>query len=179
MILFYRVLTFLLYPVIIFLIFLRKIFKKEDPIRYKEKLFPSKFNFKKRENSKLIWFHAASIGEFKSILPIIENLKSSNNDFLVTTVTYSSGKLAAEELKKFDNVYHRYLPVDIEFVIKKFLTLWKPTAIFLVDSEIWPNLILESKKLKIPFVASGGCARGGDRGGYSGSGGGSISGSLE
>ncbi len=152
MILFYRVLTFLLYPLIIFLIFLRKIFKKEDPIRYKEKLFPSKFNFKKRENSKLIWFHAASIGEFKSILPIIENLKSSNNDFLVTTVTYSSGKLAAEELKKFDNVYHRYLPVDIEFVIKKFLTLWKPTAIFLVDSEIWPNLILETKKLKIPIA---------------------------
>ena len=152
MVLTYRILSNLLYPLLIILIYIRKLIKKEDTVRFKEKIFISHFNVTRKKGDKLIWFHAASIGEFKSILPIIENLKSSNNDFLVTTVTYSSGKLAAEELKKFDNVYHRYLPVDIEFVIKKFLTLWKPTAIFLVDSEIWPNLILETKKLKIPIA---------------------------
>ena len=151
MILFYRVLTFLLYPLIIFLIFLRKIFKKEDPIRYKEKLFPSKFNFKKRENSKLIWFHAASIGEFKSIIPIIEalNNNSKNLKFLITTTTLSSGSLAKNILEKFDNIEHRYFPLDVHFLIKKFLSLWKPNIIFLVDSEIWPNLILNASEIKI------------------------------
>ena len=41
----------------------------------------------------------------------------------------------------------------LNFLIKKFLNLWKPDfAIFLVDSEIWPNLILKAKKKKIPIA---------------------------
>ena len=35
--------------------------------------------------------------------------------------------------------------------MNKFLNLWKPDVIFLVDSEIWPNLILNAKKYKIPI----------------------------
>ena len=66
-----------------------------------------------------------------SVLPIIENLKvQANTEFLVTTVTYSSGKLAEEKLKKFKNIHHRYFPVDITFVIEKFIKLWGPKAVF-------------------------------------------------
>ena len=46
-------------------------------------------------------------------------------------------------------MYHRFFPIDSAFLIKKFLNLWKPNTIFLVDSEIWPNLIMEAKKNKI------------------------------
>ncbi len=154
MILFYRVLTTLLYPFFIALIFSRKILNKEDPTRYKEKLFPGKFNVVRRKNSKLIWFHAASVGELKSILPIIKILddKQKNIEFLITTVTLSSANLAKEEISKFENIHHRFFPVDTEFLIKKFLELWKPHLIFLVDSEIWPNLILTAKKNKIKIA---------------------------
>ena len=44
--------------------------KKEDSIRYKEKL--SKINIS-REEGFLIWFHIASVGEAMSILPLIES----------------------------------------------------------------------------------------------------------
>ena len=71
MILIYRILTNILYPVIILIIYLRKFYNKEHKNRYKEKIFSSKFNINKDKNSKLIWFHAASIGELRSILPII------------------------------------------------------------------------------------------------------------
>ena len=140
----YRVITTLIYPFLLTLILLRIFFKKEDPVRYKEKIFSSNFNRIKKKNFKLIWFHAASIGEFKSILPIIEELNKKKNklEFLITTVTLSSSNLAEEELKKFNNVQHRFFPYDIEFLIRKFLNLWKTSAIFLVDSEIWHNLIL-------------------------------------
>tara|TARA_B100001093_G_scaffold96859_1_gene88837 strand:- start:241 stop:1452 length:1212 start_codon:yes stop_codon:yes gene_type:complete len=125
--------------------------KKEDKVRYKEKIFSSNFNVDKNESLKLIWFHAASIGEFKSILPIIEELNKNNHDleFLVTTTTLSSGNLAKEKLKKYTNTRHRFFPIDVDFLIDQFLFLWKPHAVFLVDSEIWPNLILNCNKNKI------------------------------
>ncbi len=153
MFVFYRVLTVLLYPIVIIFIYLRKVFKKEDPIRFKEKIFPSFFNVERKLNSKLLWFHAASLGEFKSILPIIEKLQiDKKNEFLITTVSYSSGKFAEEELKNFKNIRHRYFPIDIPFIVKKFIELWKPESVFFIDSEIWPNFIKEIKKKKIPLA---------------------------
>ncbi len=153
MIILYRTLTIIIYPLLIVLVFLRKLFNKEDGKRYKEKIFPSSFNVKRASNSKLILFHAASIGELKSILPIIKELekKNKNLEFLVTTLTTSSANLAKIELKKFKNAKHRFLPLDVNFLMSKFLYLWKPDAIFLVDSEIWPNLIFLAKQKKIPL----------------------------
>ena len=74
MTLLYRALTNILYPLIIILIFYRKLIKKEDSVRYKEKIFTSHFNTRNKGSSKLFWFHAASVGELKSILPLISEL---------------------------------------------------------------------------------------------------------
>ena len=153
MILSYRIISTFLYPVLVLIIFFRKLIGKEDRIRFKEKIFIKNFNVQRNKKNKLIWFHAASIGEFKSVLPIIKELNKNYSDiqFLITTVTLSSANLAKDELKKFNNVTHRFFPLDIKFLIEEFLNLWKPSVIFLVDSEIWPNLIISSKKNKIPI----------------------------
>jgi 3-deoxy-D-manno-octulosonic-acid transferase len=154
MIIAYRILTTLLYPLLFMFLYFRKVIKKEDPERFKEKILISHFNVKKKYGSMLIWFHAASVGEFKSIIPIIKqlNINNQNVKFLITTTTLSSGNLAKIELTKFNNVEHRYFPFDINFLIDKFLHLWAPDKIILVDSEIWPNLILKAKQLKIPIA---------------------------
>ena len=153
MVLIYKLLSNLLYPIIVVIIYIRKILKKEDPFRYKEKIFYNHFKVERITGSKLIWFHAASVGELKSIIPILYGLNEINPklQFLITTVTVSSAEVAKEELKKLNNISHRYLPVDSDFLIKKFISLWSPDKIFLVDSEIWPNLILASKKSNIPI----------------------------
>ena len=152
MILSYRVFTFILYPFLFFFILLRVLLKKEDPKRFKEKILPNYFNVKKTNND-LLWFHAASVGELNSIVPIINRLNKNNNfEFLLTTTTLSSGNLAEEKFKKFNNVNHRYMPYDINYLTNKFLSLWKPKKIFLVDSEIWPNLILNAYKKSIPLA---------------------------
>ena len=46
-------------------------------------------------------------------------------------------------------MHHRFLPIDVEYLIEEFFERWKPKVIFLVDSEIWPNLILKAKQKKI------------------------------
>ena len=72
--LFYRALTNIFYPIIILLIFFRKLIRKEDGKRYKEKIFSKNFNIRRNYKKKLIWIHAASVGELKSIISIINNI---------------------------------------------------------------------------------------------------------
>jgi len=154
MILFYRALTNFLYPFLFLLILIRILLKKEDTKRFKEKILVNCFKITKSKNLKLLWFHAASIGEFKSIIPLIKKIKSGkkNYEILITTNTLSSSIVAKKDLKKFKNIHHRFMPFDVNYLIDNFLNGWKPDKIFLVDSEIWPNLILKAKEKKIPLA---------------------------
>ena len=150
----YRYLTYLLFPIFIILIYFRSILNKEDRIRYKEKIFFSHFNLLKDDKKKLVWFHAASIGECLSILPLIEeiNKRKRNINFLITTVTLSSSKLLEKKLNQYDNIVHRFFPLDVEILSEKFLMLWKPDLVCFVDSEIWPNFLFKIKEKNIPLL---------------------------
>ncbi len=154
MIFIYRLITILLYPVFVILIYLRKLFNKEDSNRYKEKIFPSSFSPNRNLEKQLIWFHAASIGEVQSIFPLIKKLndEKKNLEFLITTVTLSSGNIVEKKILEYKNVKHRYFPLDVNFIIKSFLNKWTPNLVIFIDSEIWPNLILEIKSRKIPIA---------------------------
>ena len=153
MLLIYRYLINILFPIIVIIILFRKWLNKEDKIRFKEKLFNSSFNIVRSDNKKLIWFHAASIGEVKSIVPLIKKFNRENKfEFLITTVTLSSANLIKKELFNEKNINHRFFPIDKPSLIKKFLDGWSPFITVFVDSEIWPNFILEIKKRNIPLV---------------------------
>ena len=77
----YKVITNILYPILILYMYFRKFIKKEHSKRFKEKIYPSHFNVNKTENSKLCWFHAVSIGELNSILPIIEEINTKYTNY--------------------------------------------------------------------------------------------------
>ena len=151
---FYIVLSSILYPVFIIIIFIRKLMGKEDTKRYKEKIFSSSLKKITIKKEKLIWIHAASIGEVLSIIPLIEKLnkEKDNLNFLITTVTKSSAELLENEYSHLKNLHHRYFPLDNYFLVKKFLKYWSPNLVIFVDSEIWPNFLFEIKKNNIPLV---------------------------
>tara|TARA_B110001454_G_scaffold68352_1_gene66688 strand:- start:570 stop:1775 length:1206 start_codon:yes stop_codon:yes gene_type:complete len=126
-------------------LYFRKLRKKEDPTRYKEKL--SKIDVP-RGDGFLIWFHMASVGEAMSILPLIENCieEEKIDKILLTSITLSSGKILEKKFSQNNKVIHQFLPLDIPFLTKKFLEHWKPNLSIFIDSEIWPNLILQINK---------------------------------
>jgi len=149
MLFFYRIVVnfiFLISPIII----IYRIFRnKEDPKRFLEKI--GKFNKENKSNS-LIWFHGSSVGEILSIIPLIEKLEKKKNikKILITSNTLSSARIIKKlKLKK---TLHQFFPLDTEFLVEKFLNHWRPKAVFLIESEIWPNMILKIKEKKIPLI---------------------------
>ena len=149
MLFFYRIvvnLIFLISPIII----IYRIFKnKEDPKRFLEKI--GKFN-KENKSNNLIWFHGSSVGEILSVIPLIEKFEKKNDikKILITSNTLSSAKIISKlKLKK---TFHQFFPLDTEFLVEKFLNHWKPKAVFFIDSEIWPNMILKIKEKNIPLI---------------------------
>ena len=112
MLLIYRFLLHALFPFIILVIYLRTLLVKEDKNRFKEKIFVNHFNIIKNYKKKLVWFHAASIGEVNSIIPLIKKLNEKKQyEFLITTVTLSSSKLI-KKLFNEKNVIHRFFSID-------------------------------------------------------------------
>jgi len=138
--------VFIILPIIIIV----RLFKrKEDYRSIKEKIG---FNSKKRGMGSLIWFHGASVGEIKSIIPLILKLEKQNNikKILITSNTLSSADVFNNfKLKK---TIHQFFPIDTNFITKKFIEYWSPSKVFFIDSEIWPNMILNIKKKKIPLI---------------------------
>ena len=108
----YKFFTYLFYPFAPIYLYFRKLKKKEDPIRFKEKL--SKINIP-RNNGFLIWFHVASVGEAMSILPIIENCieEKKIDKILLTSITLSSGKILEKRYKQNIKVMHQFLPITL------------------------------------------------------------------
>ena len=128
MITIYKALNLILYPIAVLIIFVRKIFNKEHHSRYKEKIFSSSFK-SFAVNNKLYWFHAASVGELMSIIPLIKKLGINNNlNFLVTTITNTSANVAEKEFSEIKNIHHRFLPIDNPILVKKFIYGWKPNS---------------------------------------------------
>ena len=125
MYLWYKLFTYLLYPFAPVYLYFRKIRKKEDSIRYKEKL--SEINIS-REEGFLIWFHVASIGEAMSILPLVDQCiqEKKINKILITSITLSSGKILEKRFNNDPKVIHQFLPLDIAIFTNKFLDHWKP-----------------------------------------------------
>ena len=138
--------VFLILPIIIIVRLLKG---KEDYKRVKEKIG---FNSIKRGTGNLVWFHGASVGEMKSIIPLITKLEKQKNiqKILITSNTISSAKIFKNlKLKK---TIHQFFPIDTNFITKKFINYWSPSKVFFVDSEIWPNMIINIKKKRIPLI---------------------------
>ena len=132
-----------------FIILIRLLKKKEDLIRFKEKLC---FFTKSRSKGKLIWFHGASVGEFQSIVPLLEKYEKSKkiSQILITSNTLSSSKIISKiKLKK---ITHQFFPIDSNLIVKRFINHWKPSMALFVDSEIWPNMLINLNEKKIPTV---------------------------
>jgi 3-deoxy-D-manno-octulosonic-acid transferase len=123
----YRLLINFIYLISPIIFLYRFAINKENINSFKEKIG----FFEKIKKKRVIWFHGASIGEVKSIIPILEKFEKIDtiDQILITSNTLSSLKI----IKKIKNkkIIHQFFPIDANFVCKKFLDYWNHLKYFL------------------------------------------------
>lgn len=138
----YRAATGLLEPIAPALLASRARKGKEDPARLSERLGRAT---RPRPGGPLVWLHGASVGESLSILPLVDRLRAERPEVavLVTSGTTTSAALLAKRLPA--GAIHQYVPIDAPGSARRFIARWKPDLAVFVESELWPNLLLEAK----------------------------------
>ena len=145
----YGTATRLLSPLGPLLLKIRERQGKEDPRRRGERFGEASAA---RPAGRLVWAHAASVGEANAILPVLETLMARQPDVhvLLTTLTVTSAGVVAKRLGA--RGLHQYVPLDVASYARKFLDHWRPDVALFTESEIWPNLIMETHARGVPLV---------------------------
>lgn len=122
---------------------------KEDAARLGERFgrYPQP-----RPAGTLVWLHAASVGESGVALNLIDALARADAalSFLVSTGTRTSAELVARRAD--ERITHVYAPLDRSDAVRRFFEHWRPTLGVFVESELWPNLILEAGARGAPLA---------------------------
>jgi 3-deoxy-D-manno-octulosonic-acid transferase len=103
-----------------------------------------------RPPGPLVWIHGASVGELMSVLPLIERIRAREVTVLVTSGTVTSSELAAQRLPP--GVIHQFAPLDIPAYVRRFFDHWQPDLALFVESDLWPNRIIEASRRRVPMI---------------------------
>ena len=147
----YSFLLILIAPVFLFSLYKSKTNKPKFGKRWKEH-----FGFTPVLNNlkdSPIWIHAVSVGEVLAVTPLIKEIKQQNPALnIVITTTTSTG--AAEANKLGDLVEHRYMPLDFAFAVNGFINSVKPQALFIMETELWPNTLYccQQKNISVTVI---------------------------
>jgi len=120
---------------------------KEDPERIGERRGMSR---DVRPAGPLVWIHGASVGEVLAAAALIERLRALNIRILLTSGTVTSAAIVAKRFPP--DVIHQYVPYDSPRYVARFLDHWRPSLALFIESDLWPNLILQSAARRLPMV---------------------------
>ncbi len=143
----YRLITTLAGPLLPRWLAFRAQRGREEPARLAERHGVAS---QARPEGPLVWFHAASVGEALSILPLIAAVQDAGSNVLVTTGTVTSAHLMAERLPA--GAIHQYVPLDRRAWVRRFLDHWSPNLVLWTESELWPNTLAAIAARRIPAV---------------------------
>ena len=111
--------------------------------------------FQAVKNTQTIWFHVVSVGETNAAQPLIEHYLQLGHPVLVTNTT-KTGQARAKSLflkAPYENLFQAvYLPADQKSLVAQFFEKYQPKMLVLVETELWPNLIAQAKKINIPAI---------------------------
>lgn len=152
----YRLLLWLAFPLIAYQAFKRC--RKAAQTRDQDTpeiahCFASRYGFNPTEFQKDgIWIHAVSVGETRSIFPLLKALNTAYPDLPITLTSGSTqGAIQALKFATVD-VQHQMIPYDYPFAAKRFLKQIQPKLVIMVETEIWPNLYQACSEQKIPLM---------------------------
>ncbi|HJM93756.1 MAG: 3-deoxy-D-manno-octulosonic acid transferase [Alphaproteobacteria bacterium] len=145
----YHAITTVLSPAITWYLRRRLAQGKEDRVRFGERLGEAG---RERPGGHLIWIHGASVGEMISVLPLVERMlhQDAGLHILLTSGTVTSARIMADRMPP--RAIHQFMPVDIPSCVARFLDHWQPDLALWVESELWPNLIYQTRARGVPMV---------------------------
>lgn len=123
--------------------------------------FFQRFGFQKIASAEIL-IHAVSLGEVRAVTPLVKRLLTENPSqkilFTATTLTGSDQiQRSFKEALEKGQLLHTYLPLDFGPSMAHFLKKVAPKVILIMETEIWPNFILQAKKARIPLYIISAC----------------------
>lgn len=105
-------------------------------------------------SKKRLWLHAASVGEWQALRPVLNLLKKNDNIQFVITVSTPEARVLVE--REEPSALVRLLSVDLPWVISSWIKRISPTAVGVVETELWPRMLFTLQKNRIPvFLING------------------------
>ncbi|MBS1079709.1 glycosyltransferase N-terminal domain-containing protein [Gluconobacter kondonii] len=108
----------------------------------------------RRPAGRILWLHAASVGETLCALPLAEALLDARPELtlLFTTATVTGSEIVARHPFFGKRIIHRFIPHDVPRWLRRFLNLWQPEGAVFVESELWPGIIAACSDRDIPVM---------------------------
>jgi 3-deoxy-D-manno-octulosonic-acid transferase len=109
----------------------------------------------KKPGEKRLWIHALSVGEVRSVGPLVKALKDQYGQVsIIFTATTRTGLETARQSFLKPGLVDQlgYFPFDFGYSVRKIGQLIGPDAVIIVETDIWPNFLCEMKKRRIPLV---------------------------
>lgn len=109
-----------------------------------------------RDGRKLVWIHAASVGETVASLPVEEEINRLMPDAMIlhTTITQTGHEVACKSAKSADAI--AYFPFDLLFSVNRALDRVRPDVFVMIDTEIWPNFLSAAHSRAVRTVLANG-----------------------
>lgn len=109
-----------------------------------------RLGFVPRASGIVVWVHAVSVGETIAAAPMIRRLLARNPDITILMTAMTDTGLA-QAMKMFgDQVQYAYAPYDTPGAIRRFLNRANPKILVIMETEIWPNMIRQSRSRRVP-----------------------------
>lgn len=144
----YTLLLYLIQP----FVWLKLLWRSRKAPAYRQRWLERYGFCKNKVKPNGILVHAVSVGETIAAIPLIKALQQKYPQLPITVTTMTpTGSEQVKSLLK-DSVSHVYLPYDLPGAIKRFLKTTKPKIVIIMETELWPNLISQCYKQKIPLI---------------------------
>jgi 3-deoxy-D-manno-octulosonic-acid transferase len=108
--------------------------------------------FPNLSTKKVIWVHAASVGEVLCSAPLLKKIKKEfpNFEILLTTMTLTGNETAKTHIPEANHVL--FLPIDHPLIIRRAIRRMALNLLLIAETELWPNLLRSCGKKNIPII---------------------------
>ena len=111
----------------------------------------------KTDGQPLIWIHCVSVGETLAARPLVRGIRQRFPQYLIAiSTTTLTGQNIAREVFKDDVAKVFYFPFDWRWIVRRTLSAINPTAVLMMETELWPGFLRECESRQIPVAVVNG-----------------------